>query len=315
MAEIVVGAGGWAYFTLPSDMDPLEWYAKAFSFVEVNYTFYEYPSMRMVASWRSRVPGSFEFSVRCHSDVTHKYTFKLNENSLKALKYIFDVCRVLRSELLVFETPSRFKPTLENFKLAEKVFEIVASEGIVAVWEPRGSEWKEEEARSKIAELVDRYDVAHCVDFSKGEEPAAVGSVAYSRLFGRGEHNIYQFTDEEIKEICSLANKVGAKAKKVYIAAHTVKMYVDAARIKQYVEKGEMLPVTKGRGVEAVVEALMPDISFPITKEELIKWHGWKVIDWRDGCRVRLAEIFKELPSMQYRSLKQLEESLRELRL
>ncbi|MGE5532971.1 MAG: DUF72 domain-containing protein, partial [Bacillota bacterium] len=65
MVEYLVGTGGWAYFKVPNEPS-LETYSKIFNFVEVNFTFYEYPRMSLVEGWRRRVPSEFVFSVRCH---------------------------------------------------------------------------------------------------------------------------------------------------------------------------------------------------------------------------------------------------------
>lgn len=59
--ERLVGAGGWAYFRVPG-RDSLAAYAKSFSFVEVNSTFYENPDLCTVTSWGKRVPGAFRFA-------------------------------------------------------------------------------------------------------------------------------------------------------------------------------------------------------------------------------------------------------------
>src|SRR5881397_1293687 len=66
--DILVGTGGWAYFQV-SDQDSLRAYGSVFNFVEVNSTYYEYPDLRAVAVWRSRVPKIFEFAVRSHQDL------------------------------------------------------------------------------------------------------------------------------------------------------------------------------------------------------------------------------------------------------
>ena len=70
MSRFPIGGGGWAYFHVPGS-NSLSAYAKTFDFVEVNSTFYEYPSMQTVRSWRKRVSADFEFTVRCHQDIAH----------------------------------------------------------------------------------------------------------------------------------------------------------------------------------------------------------------------------------------------------
>jgi len=65
--RVLVGVGGWAY--LPVEGDKLKACSGLYDFVEVNSTFYMYPSLSTVRSWRRRVPQDFEFTVKCHRDV------------------------------------------------------------------------------------------------------------------------------------------------------------------------------------------------------------------------------------------------------
>ena len=66
MAESLIGAGGWGYFS-----GGLEAYANGFRFVEVNATFYRRIPEAMARRWRNRVPSDFVFSIKAHRDVTH----------------------------------------------------------------------------------------------------------------------------------------------------------------------------------------------------------------------------------------------------
>jgi uncharacterized protein YecE (DUF72 family) len=75
VVEYLVGTGGWAYFNVPGKQ-PLKAYSEVFNFVEVNYTFYEYPDVRRVERWRRAVPEDFTFSVRCNQDLTHTIGLK-----------------------------------------------------------------------------------------------------------------------------------------------------------------------------------------------------------------------------------------------
>lgn len=70
LVEVLVGAGGWAYFNVSGDR--LRGYAKAFRMVEVNSTFYRIPPLSLVRSWRRRVPEDFKFTVRCHREITRR---------------------------------------------------------------------------------------------------------------------------------------------------------------------------------------------------------------------------------------------------
>jgi uncharacterized protein YecE (DUF72 family) len=63
LPDFLIGTGGWAYFRVPNKPS-LKVYSEVFNFVEVNYTFYEFPNNRMVKGWRKTVPKDFTFSVR-----------------------------------------------------------------------------------------------------------------------------------------------------------------------------------------------------------------------------------------------------------
>ncbi len=64
MTEVLIGAGGWAYFQVPG-LRPLDAYAQAFNFVEVNATFYTYPRRTSCSRGGSelRPPSSLQFDV------------------------------------------------------------------------------------------------------------------------------------------------------------------------------------------------------------------------------------------------------------
>src|SRR5947208_15532081 len=64
MSQLLVGAGGWAYFQVPGTAS-LEAYSQAFDFVELNSSYYELPAISSASDWRKRVPDDFRFSLRC----------------------------------------------------------------------------------------------------------------------------------------------------------------------------------------------------------------------------------------------------------
>ncbi|HEX4919922.1 MAG TPA: DUF72 domain-containing protein, partial [Candidatus Bathyarchaeia archaeon] len=64
MSQLLVGAGGWAYFQVPGS-DSLEVYSRAFDFVELNSSYYQLPDVSTAIDWRRKVREDFQFSVRC----------------------------------------------------------------------------------------------------------------------------------------------------------------------------------------------------------------------------------------------------------
>ena len=105
MTEYLIGTGGWAYFKVPNKPS-LKAYSEVFNFVEVNYTFYEYPDMRMVEQWRRIVPENFTFAVRCHQDLTHRIGLKPVDEAYYVLSRMVAYCGILDAPFLVLETPA-----------------------------------------------------------------------------------------------------------------------------------------------------------------------------------------------------------------
>ena len=304
MTELLIGTGGWAYFQVPG-LESLEAYAKAFDFVEVNSTFYEIPGSKMVKSWRQRVPTDFEFSVRCHRSVTHKYKLEPVKEAIESFKVMTDICRILDSRFLVLETPPTLDFTHQKVESARNLLESVDLTGITVVWEARRK--RGEPVPSGLVTLMKNYGVVNCVDLSKAEPPPESKTV-YSRLFGRGEHNVYQFTDEELTEIDEKITRRNAET--TAVSFHNVRMYKDAARYKIFRQTGRLPSVTKARGHQSLREVLLEDGRFPATRQELIEKQGWKVIDLTEKRRVHARVLLEKLPDQQFRNIEEVLSSL-----
>jgi uncharacterized protein YecE (DUF72 family) len=77
--SVEIGTSGWTYphwqqnffpESLPHD-DRLTFYARTFSTVEINTTFYGLPTLKTVRHWRDVVPASFRFAIKGSRYTTH----------------------------------------------------------------------------------------------------------------------------------------------------------------------------------------------------------------------------------------------------
>jgi len=288
-----VGTGGWAYFPRKP---MLREYSKAFNFVEVNYTFYEYPNSRTVERWRRSVPPDFTFTVRCHQDLTHRISLKPVDQAYTVFSQMLGVCRILNAPFLHLLTPASYVPNHMEIDQARDFFSTINLKGVRLAWEVRGT------GTPKLVTLMQDFGIVHSVDFSR-EEPAFKSDTIYTRLFGKGKHNIYQFTDEELEEIDQKIAK--AETTRVLVSFHGIRMNTDAARFKRYVENRSFIPVTAFIGIDSVKAVLQEDAKFPSTKNQLIKHQGWKVIDLTASKKVRLSELLSKLPVKSYHSVRE----------
>jgi hypothetical protein len=125
--------------------------------------------------------------------------------------------------------------------------------------------------------------------------------VAYSRLFGKGQLNIWQFTNQELSEIQKNAEETGSK--KVFMSFHGLRMNTDAFRFQQHLLTGVYPSATSAKGVDSAKAVLAEDASFPSSKSELIKKQGWKVIDVKPNETAHLSDFLGGIPDKNYGSL------------
>ncbi len=293
MVNYLVGTGGWAYFPT-GEKSKLNAYSKVFNFVEVNSTFYEYPSLRTVENWRRIVPSGFTFSVRCNQDLTHRIGLKPVNGAYEVLGRILEYCRILSAPYLILETPASYMFSDKNVSEAADFLGSVNLRGLRLVWENRSP------LTPKAIDLMQGSKIVHSADLSK-EEPFFSSDVLYTRLFGKGKHNIYQFSDSELKEIDYKI--LHSNATTVAMSYHGVRMNTDALRFVHYKKTGKFPSVTGLSGVASAKAVLAEDARFPTSKEALIEDQGWKIFDASAESRVHLADWLKCIPEGTYSSI------------
>ena len=294
MGQLRIGAGGWDYFSIPHG-DRLKAYASAYDFVEVNSTYYRLPSLATVASWGRRVPPGFEFSVRCLRDVAELHQLELTPKTVRIIDSMEKICRRLRASVLTMLIP---KALAGDKDLASKLNKFLST---ISLGRTRMAiEFRGGEPTDDVLKILRDRDAVHSVDISI-QDPKAEPSILYSRLFGKGKENVYEFDDNELKDIAAKAS--GPKFEKSILAFHGVRMYRDAARLKTFLNSGEFPSLTGQIGLESLGQVLKEDTLFPTSKSKLLEEQGWKLFDKTTKERVRVGVVFEKLPERTYASL------------
>jgi uncharacterized protein YecE (DUF72 family) len=223
---VLVGAGGWDY--LDAEGDRLKAYSRFFSFVEVNSTFYHTPRLSTVRSWRRRVPPGFTFSVKCPRRATHELGLRPCEETYRTLEKMRQVLRLLRTDMLVLQTPPSLHVDEAKVREAEAVLRSSALGDIQVFWEPRTPLSPEKTLGVQLAML--RFGFTPVVDLSRGE-PAPGAEVTYSRLFGST-----MFSDPLLKSVESKLWVGGSEV--AVLAFHGSAMYRDASRFNELRGRG-----------------------------------------------------------------------------
>jgi len=285
-------------------------YSRLFDFVEVNSTFYQIPNLKTVEFWRRQVSPDFVFSVRCNRDLTHKYMFQADEQARIIFEQMITICRTLRADILHMQTPATFRPSKENADLIDSFLSSVDSKGVRIALEVRGSN---QTLDPDFVRMMQNQNMVHSVDLSRDEEPAYQSDILYSRLFGKGWHNVYQPTDQELKSVDDRASASAKTGKKTVVSFHFIRMYKDAARLKTYKQTGKFPMVTRSAGLRSLEEVLSEDARFPSVKRDLIQDQGWKLIDATEDTRVHVAEMLEKLPERNYDSVDDVIQTLKGL--
>jgi len=296
LGEYLIGAGGWSYFKVPG-VHPLVAYSKAFNFVEVNSTFYQIPSLKDVEAWRRLVPRDFQFTVRAHRSLTHK--LELTREAFEMFETMKRICNVLNADILHFLIPPYLSQSQTLDGKLRSFLGSIDLGGLRLALEVRRKPGID--LSTELVKTMQDHNIVHCVDLSKGEVPAYESDVLYSRLFGKGYHNDYQPTDEELVQIDK--NALSKAFQKIVMSFHFVRMYKDAARLKIYTQTGKFPKVTRSAGLSSLNEVLKEDMSFPISKEELVLSQGWKLFDLTEDKRVHSREYLQKLPDRTYNSV------------
>ncbi len=214
-------------------MDSLEAYARAFNYVEVNTTFYQIPPMDMVRGWRRRVPDDFAFTIRCHRSITHAHRFDPNGLVLDQMRQMLEIVRALRAEVLHLLTPPGFEFAKSDVQNLSTLLDSTDLRGTTLALEARA--YSQKEIPRELKNLMTDRGIVHCVDLSK-EEPQVDSPLLYTRLFGKGYHTVYQFSDEDLDEVYARGNS--GDYRRALFTFHGVRMYSDAGRFLSYARTG-----------------------------------------------------------------------------
>ena len=157
-----VGTSGWNYphwreVFYPEHMpehDWLEYYARHFDTVEINYSFYRWPERESFEKWRRETPEGFLFAVKASQYLTHRKKLK---DPQEPLERIFDHARGLGDKLgpILYQLPPRWKVNLDRLR----EFLVLLPKDIRHAMEFRDPSWQIEEVYS----LLEEFGVAYCI--------------------------------------------------------------------------------------------------------------------------------------------------------
>lgn len=196
-----IGTSGWSYDHWKGVFYPaglpktgwLDYYARAFSTVEVNATFYRRIRESTFEKWRLITPKEFIMAVKADRFITHIRMLKQVEESLRIF---LSSVRSLKEKLgpILFQLP----PSLAyDPDVLDGFCSIMPSDNRYAI-EARHGTWTKDNV---LSALKDR-NIAWCISDSAGRFPcreAVTADFIYVRLHGPGSLYASDYTDKELE--------------------------------------------------------------------------------------------------------------------
>lgn len=243
VSNIYVGTSGWHYDDWRGRFYPeklpktkwLEFYARHFSTLELNNTFYRLPSENAFTNWYNSSPADFVFAVKVSRFITH---IKRLKDCDEAVNNFISRVVILKNKLgpLLYQLP----PGLHRDDDRLTAFLAILPTGLKHVIEFRHKSWFTED----VYGILRQRQVGFCIfDMPKLTSPVlATADFAYIRFHGSDGLYSGSYSDEELaewaKKIARLTRKL--KAGYIYFNNDIAGYAIENARtIRDYLEKGK----------------------------------------------------------------------------
>jgi len=236
MGQLAVGTSGFSYRDWVGPFYPkelpqrefLRYYSRTFSFVELNFSYYRQPESGMIEQLRRKVPGSFQFSIKAHSSITHDRGAEWKAECERFQKGIEPLVSNHQCAGVLMQFPYSFHYTRENRLYLDAVLEKLRELPLLV--EFRNAEWKQDKVfeglkdRSVGLVLTDMPELENLPVF----EPRVTSDISYLRFHGRNKaawwtgDNIsrydYLYSREELEEKLPDLRALLDSSRRLYLA-------------------------------------------------------------------------------------------------
>lgn len=280
-ARIRVGTAAWAdhqefYPKGTKPTDRISYYAKHFSVVEVNSSYYHIMPARNYQLWVDKTPDDFRFNVKAFGELTgHVRDVVAERETFDAFRASYEPMREAgKIGAILFQYPPWFNASDENKAEIARCVELMADDPILV--EFRNSSWLTPKQREETFEMLRTLGLSYVtVDAPQTGTgtaplvPAVTNSrLAYLRMHGRnketwykrvettGERFNYLYQQPEIDDLAGVARQLSEQAHEVHVifnnnmqnyAVTNARMMIDALGLQG--EWGEDEPRQTGLGI------------------------------------------------------------------
>ena len=208
--EVYVGTSGWTYDWNPEKS--FDWYVKysGLNAVELNASFYRFPFPNIVKSW-ARKSSDTRWAIKVHQSITHFK--KLSTSALEIWTKFHRLFEPLESKIdfYLFQLPPSYVKNRENVEKLMNFAKATELKERFAV-EFRHESWFNEDTVNlcqKLEITVVSIDAPIATWIVKSSD------IVYLRMHGKTTWYSYEYSEDEIREICMKVLQL--KPKKIYV--------------------------------------------------------------------------------------------------
>ena len=205
--DIYVGCAKWNKTDLKGfypkgTKDELSYYASQFNSVELNATFYKYPTAEQVADWKTTVPEGFKFCPKLTNGITHFRRLKDVDDAVT--KFTTEVIKLTsKLGMVLMQMHDNFKP--KDFDRLEKFVSNWPQELPLAI-ELRNEEWfADAQIFDKTMQLFEDYHITNIIVDTAGRRDMLhmrlTTPKAFIRYVGANAPSDYDRLDEWLERL------------------------------------------------------------------------------------------------------------------
>ena len=215
-----IGTSGWSYdhwqgILYPHGTKPwnrLGYYVQHYQTVELNSSFYRWPTLAAFKSWQRRLPSSFLMSVKAPRYLTHTKCLYAPEGWIERIRTCWHELSDKRAVLLIQLSP-KFAFDLERLRYFLQQIPIWMRIAI----EFRRPSWHQE----TVFRLLQQYGAAYCI-MSGANLPCVLRATApfvYVRMHGPDQQHLYggSYSDADLHWWCNRIREWESQGKDVYV--------------------------------------------------------------------------------------------------
>lgn len=217
MSSTYIGTSGWQHDNwtgvYPDDLTQSDWlahYARTFTTVEVNNTFYQRPDAETLRTWRRQTPEDFTFAIKANQYITH---FKKLKDPAEPVQNLYRSLEPLGDALgpILFQCPPNWHQNLDRLRQ----FLDTLSDEYRHVFEFRDPTW----LNDGTADALAAHEAAFCIyDFGDRSTLRTVtADWVYVRLHGAGEAYRGRYSDEALDEWARQVREWTEEGRDVYV--------------------------------------------------------------------------------------------------